>query len=116
VCGRAFSDEVRKFTYADKERFLQLYLNNTGIRKSALFMGCSPSLLVKWVREFASNLRLQLEKAGEHIGEEIPDIIEMDEIFTRVKKGAIGCRYGLLILGEEVRLLPLSLGKVRDVR
>jgi hypothetical protein len=39
-CGSAFSDKVCKFTYADKERFLEMYLNNTGVRKAARFMGC----------------------------------------------------------------------------
>ena len=46
-CCRAFSDKVRKFSYDDKERFLQMYLNNVGIRKASLFIGCSPSLLVR---------------------------------------------------------------------
>jgi len=49
-CGRSFGDKVRKFTYSDKMKFLELYLNNIGIRKSAKIIGCSPSLLVKWVR------------------------------------------------------------------
>jgi len=52
-CDRAFSDKVRKFTYADKERFLEMYLNNTGVRKAARFMGYSSSLIVRWIREFA---------------------------------------------------------------
>ena len=108
-CQRAFSDKVRKFSYKDKERFLQMYLNNTGIRKAALFMGCSPSLLVRWVREFAENLRQQTQKAQAKLEESegLPDIIEMDEIYTQVKKGVQEFRYGLLILGEEVRLLRM---------
>jgi transposase-like protein len=70
---------VRKFTYADKERFIEMYLNNVGIRKVALFMGCSSSLLVRWVREYAQNLRRQLEKATDKLEENnIPDIIEME--------------------------------------
>ena len=56
-CNKTFSDKVRKFTYADKERFLEMYLNNVGIRKAAKLLGCSSSLLVRWVREFAVNLR-----------------------------------------------------------
>ena len=106
-CRRAFSDRVRKFTYADKERFMHLYLNNVGIRKAALFMGCSSSMPVRWVREFAGNLRRRLARANNVLDEKIPDIIEMDEIYTRVKKGAIDCQYGLLILGSEVRLLHI---------
>jgi transposase-like protein len=83
-------------------------LNNVGIRKAALFMGCSSSMPVRWVREFAENLRRQLAHANNVLDEKIPDIIEMDEIYTRIKKGAINCPYGLLILDNEVRLLHMS--------
>ena len=107
-CGRAFSDKVRKYTYADKERFLDMYLNNTGVRKAARFMGCSSSLLVRWVRELAGNVKRQLEMARDALEpDKVPEIIEMDEIYTRVKKGAQKCRYGLLILGTEVKLLRM---------
>jgi len=107
-CNRAFCDKVRKFTYADKERFILMYMNNVGIRKAAKFMGCSSSLLVRWVREFAQNLRRQLEKAQNNMEKDsVPDIIEMDEIYTRIKKKTIEYPYGLLILGEEVRLLRM---------
>ena len=63
---------------------------------------------VRWVREFADNLRRQLAHANNVLDEKIPDIIEMDEIYTRIKKGAINCQYGLLILDNEVRLLHMS--------
>ncbi|MCL2020559.1 MAG: hypothetical protein FWG81_00245 [Betaproteobacteria bacterium] len=108
-CRRAFSDKVRKFTYADKERFLQMYLNNVGIRKSAIFMGCSSSMPNRWIREFAQNLRRQLQNAETLLeGGEIPEIIEMDELYTRVKKGAQEFKYGLLILEGRARLLLMS--------
>ena len=56
--------EVKVFpTTDDKERFLKYYLNNVGIRKAAKFMNCSPSLLIKWLREFINNLKLDLDKA-----------------------------------------------------
>ena len=107
-CGRAFSDKVRKFTYADKERFMQMYLNNVGIRKAARFMGCSSSLPIRWIREFAQNLKRQLQRVQSELESgNVPDIIEMDEIYTRIKKGGQEYRYGLLILGEEVRLLRM---------
>ncbi|MDR0247491.1 MAG: hypothetical protein LBI16_03725 [Burkholderiales bacterium] len=108
-CHKAFSDRVRKFTYADKERFLRMYLNNMGIRKSALFMGCSSSMPNRWIREFAQNLRRRLQKAEAMLEEgKIPSIIEMDEIYTRVKKGAQESKYGLLILEGQARLLRIS--------
>ena len=68
-CKRSFSDRVKKFTYDDKERFLKYYLNNVGIRKAAKFMNCSPSLLIKWLREFINNLKLDLDKAKNKLDE-----------------------------------------------
>lgn len=79
-CNRSFSDRVRKFIYEDKERFLNYILNNVRIRKSAKFIGCSPSLLVKWLREFISNLQLDIDKTKTKLDNNIPDIIEMDKI------------------------------------
>ena len=109
-CKRYFSDKVRKFTYKDKERFIQLYLNNVGINKAALFIGCSPALLVRWVREYADNLRKKMSKAVDSLEKQVPDVIEMDEIYTRVKKGEIAPRYGLLILEDGVKLLHIASG------
>ena len=116
TCHRAFSDKVRKFSYDDKERCLNMYLNNTGIRKAAMFMNCSHPTVIKWIREFADNLRKQLQKACVDTDNKIPDVIEMDEIYTRIKKGATDCRYGLLILDGEVKLLRLPLGERKSVR
>jgi transposase-like protein len=107
-CLRSFSDKPRKFTYADKERFLDMYLNNVGIRKAARFLGCSSSMPIRWVRELSANLRKQLQDARVELNDNLPDIIEMDEIYTRVKKGATEFRYGLLILDGEVKLLRIS--------
>ena len=42
-------------------------------------MNCSPSLLIKWLREFINNLKLDLDKAKNKLDKNIPDIIEMDE-------------------------------------
>ncbi|MCL2039234.1 MAG: hypothetical protein FWG85_02260 [Bacteroidetes bacterium] len=104
-CNRYFSDKVRKFTYADKERFLEMYLNNVGIRKAAELLGCSPPLLVRWVRQFAVNLRRDLSKVADDLSKveddlpsnSLPEVIEMDDIYTRVKKGlacpGMGCLF-----------------------
>jgi transposase-like protein len=106
-CGRFFSDKARKFSYGDKCRALGFYLNNTGVRKTAAFMGCSPAMVVRWVREAARNLKRQLSTASLRLDESLPDVIELDEIYTKVKKTPGGLPYGLLILGGEARLLRL---------
>jgi len=107
-CNRSFGDKVRKFSYKDKQTFLDLYLNGFGIRASARFLGCSHPLLLRWIKKLAQIVREELVSATNNLEENtLPDVIEMDEIYTRVKKGAIECRYGLLILDSEVKLLVL---------
>jgi hypothetical protein len=81
-------------------------LKNVGVRKVSEFIGCSPSLVLVWIKEFACNLRRELELAQSDLPiEQLPDIIEMDEIYTRVKKGLVERRYGLLFLDGSVGLL-----------
>jgi|TergutMp193P3_1026864.scaffolds.fasta_scaffold200083_2 transposase-like protein len=107
-CCRAFGDKVHKFTYADKKRCLELYLNNTGIRKCAKLIGCSSFLVIRWIREFAINLQQQLQNAHDNLqSDKIPEIIEMNEIHAQMKKDEQELRYGLLILGKEVKLLRM---------
>jgi len=107
-CSHYFSGKVRRFSYKDKERAVMMHLKGVGIRKVAEFMNCSASLVVRWIREFANTLRKRLSEAAESLqGEQLPDIIEMDEIHTCVKKGDVGSRYGLLIHGGEAKLLRL---------
>lgn len=83
-----------------------MYLNNVVIRKAAIFMGCSPSLLIVWLKEFAKNFKRQLDLANNKLSEDsIPDIIEMDELYTRIKKGLPEYR---LIVGLDVKLLRIE--------
>jgi transposase-like protein len=115
-CNRCFSDKIRKFTFADKERCIQLILNNTGIRKAAIILNCSPSQVLRWIKEFALKLQTGLRDTADSLDtNQLPDVIEMDEIYTRVKKGAIEFQYGFLILGGDVKLLRLSSEQTADV-
>jgi hypothetical protein len=68
--------------------------NNTGIRKAALFMGCSSSMPVRWVREFAGNLRRKQLKECAGTGSGLPGVTETDGIYTGVKKGGTASRSG----------------------
>ncbi|GBU23691.1 hypothetical protein R83H12_00307 [Fibrobacteria bacterium R8-3-H12] len=107
ACKRFFSDRIRKFSYQDKRRALDFYLNNTGVRKTARFMNCSSAMIVRWIREAARNLKLQLSQASQRLDESLPDVIELDEIYTKIKKTPDMSPYGLLILGGEAKLLRL---------
>ena len=107
-CKGYFSTKVRKFDYAAKSKAIDMYLNNVGIRKTARFIGASPTLILRWIRAAGMRLAEQLEQASEQVKEELPDVIEMDEIYTFVKKNSSGQSYGLLILEGKAVLLRTS--------
>ena len=86
ACERSFSDVIRKFNYKTKERALEMYLNNVGIRKIAKFIGCSPTLVLRWIKAFGKHKTQLEELEKERPATQISDTIEMDEIYTYVKK------------------------------
>ena len=86
ACKRSFSDVIRKFNYRTKEQALEMYLNNVGIRKIAKFIGCSPTLVLRWIKAFGKHLSQHEEPARKRGEIHLPDRIEMDEIYTYVKK------------------------------
>ena len=84
-----------------------MYLNNVGIRKIAKFMHCSSPLVVKWIKVLGKQISAQLQKNAHKVAAQMPEIIEMDEIYTFVKKNSKGQLYGLLMLGEQIVLLRM---------
>jgi transposase-like protein len=81
-CKRYFSDKPRKFNYEDKERAVNMVMNNCGIRKTAIFIGCSPYMVLRWKKEQAKYLKEEDLSSKE-------EVIEMDEVYTKVKKTEI---------------------------
>jgi hypothetical protein len=65
-----------------------LYLNNTGIRK---IVGVSSYVVIAWIRKASDILRVSL---GHKVKKEEIDVIEIDEIYTYVKKNFKGQQYG----------------------
>ena len=110
-CGVSFSNKPKKYPDSVKEKAIEMYLNNTGIRKTARFLNVSPPAVLKWIRSMSKILAKKLQQSAEKIETEssLPDVIEMDEIYTFVKKNLRDNQYGLLILDDKVVLLRSSL-------
>jgi hypothetical protein len=106
ACNKTFFLEPPRFTQVDKRRAIFMYLNNCGVRKTALFIGCSPAAVINWVREAKRNLDKVLEDFDPNYAD-TPDIIALDEIYTFVQKNGVGQSFGLLILGSKSALLRL---------
>ena len=79
-CGVTFTDRPPKYSNRDREKAIHMYLNNCGVRKTALFTGCSPGTILNWVRATASSIRQE----PTHV--ENGDVIEMDEIFAQTDR------------------------------
>jgi len=105
-CGKTFFDESSRYTNDDKRRAILMYLNNCGIRKTALFIGCSRTTVSNWVRQAKRELDTIIKNYEPNYSE-IPDIIELDEIYTFIQKKGEGQSFGLLTLGTQSVLLRL---------
>jgi len=108
ACQRSFSAHGERFSQAVKAQALDMYLNNVGIRKIARFTGASPPAVLKWIKKAARTLAAQLAQAAGQVQDQLPDVIEMDEIYTFVQKNSSAPSYGLLILDGRAVLLRTS--------
>ena len=77
-----------------------MYLNNVGIRKIAKFMDCSAPVVLDWIKAFGKQVSAQLQNDAQKVWDQMPDIIEMDEIYTFVKKTAKGSCMACLLSGS----------------
>ncbi|MDR2173812.1 MAG: hypothetical protein LBE32_06385 [Burkholderiales bacterium] len=84
-----------------------MYLNNVGIRKTALFLGASRTTILNWIKQKHAMLQSLAEDFQPDVSESA-DIIELDEIYTFVKKNSCGQLFGLLSLGGKTVLLRLK--------
>jgi transposase-like protein len=108
-CGRTFTDQTRHYGAAVKQEALRMHLNNVGIRKIALFLGCAPASVVNWIRAAHRDLAEQLRRAAEQVeAGAVPDVIEMDEVYTFVQKSSTGPWCGLLSHDGRLAWLPTT--------
>ena len=97
-----------KFTEELKQKAFLMYLNNVDVRKTAMFIGCSRTTVTNWVKKAKEKLDKKLKKFEPNYSQKT-DIIELDEIYTYVKKNKKEQSYGLLILDSKVVMMLLSL-------
>ena len=78
-CFKCFSDSSPKYSEQDREKAIHMYVNNCGVRKTALFMNCSPGTILNWVRAKSGEVD---QKPSFVDG----DTIEMDEIWAQADR------------------------------
>jgi len=106
ACGRTFSGTQEKISEKTKRMAVWMTLNGVGVRKTALLLGTNHVNVLNWLKKAHEIMLKSLEKSNSDYSEEV-DIIEMDEIYTFVKKRGGESRFGLLILDGQSVLLRL---------
>jgi transposase-like protein len=100
-CKRTFTDKglrYPQFTREVKQQAVDMYLNNVGIRKIARFVKASAPAVLRWIKK--AKEEMPGEESNMTKKDNRPDVIEMDEIYTFVKKKHIGCSSGRHIAGN----------------
>jgi transposase-like protein len=107
-CGRTFVERAPRYGAALRARAVHMHLNNVGVRKIALFLGCSPASVVNWVRAAHRDLAERLRQAADRVeAGAVPDVVEMDEIYTWVQKNSSAPWCGLPTHDGRLVLWPL---------
>lgn len=87
-CERYSTDSQPKFSAQTKAMAIEMYMNSMGIRAIGRVVGASPAAVLKWVRKEHANVQQQMANVASGTG--LPDVIEMDEIYTYVQKKPAG--------------------------
>ena len=84
-CGRTFSGTPQKHDDEKKARAVQMVLNGVGVRKTAKLLGTNHVNVLAWLKKAHLKIDQPPGKSHPNYSEEA-DIIELDEIYTFVKK------------------------------
>jgi len=111
-CGRnpiAGDKRYRMDKYDARTRHtaLLMYVNNAGFRQIERVLKVHNHLVASWVKSMAKQLNLIVDKKSNNKEPRNIEILEMDELFTYIKKSPKEYEYGLLLIGTEMKLVHL---------
>jgi transposase-like protein len=108
-CGRSTRENDMRVKYSPEKklRVLRLCLEDSGIRSIERLEGVPGSLIVRWIRCSASFISGLLKQASPPEKPEDAETVEMDELYSFVKKNERESAYGLQRIGTKAGLLIL---------
>jgi transposase-like protein len=89
MCGRYCTDKQPKFSADTKALAVEMYMNNMGIRAIGRVLKASPAAVLNWIRKEHDAIQ-QRQARTTPAPANVPDIIEMDEIYTYIQKNGSG--------------------------
>jgi transposase-like protein len=109
-CGKSTRENDGRVKYPPDKRLrvLKMYLENAGIRSIERLEGVPNSLIIKWIRRSAEFISELLRASAPAEKPEYVEIMEMDELYSFVKKNSAESSYGLLRIGTKAGLLILK--------
>lgn len=118
-CGHNYTIGDKRTVYAeDKKRLVvRMYLNNCGIRRIAHIIETPLSTVFSWIKKAGKIVEVMVKERKDN--EEKIEILEMDELYTYIKKSQKEIRrlgrwkentlgYGLLWIGIDLKLFRLE--------
>ena len=110
-CGKFQGEVDRREKYTEKERqtAIDLYLEGCGFRRIARILSgifnrhVFYQTVIQWIKKEAKRIENLEPKKEENI-----QILEMDELYTYIKKNQIKSEFGLLSIGTGFVLLRLK--------
>ena len=118
-CGHNYTVGDKRTVYPeDKKRLVvRMYLNNCGIRRIAHIIETPLSTVFSWIKKAGKIIEVMVKERKDN--EEKIEILEMDELYTYIKKSQKEIRrlgrwkentlgYGLLWIGIDLKLFRLE--------
>lgn len=106
-CKRVFRGKEGKYSDEFKMDAIKMYLNSMGIRAIARMKKVHNSVISSWIKKMGSVVKEEFTKKIEEVQSKDISIIEIDELFTYIKKKKIKHMYLLLSreIGSELLIL-----------
>ncbi len=113
-CLRSFrvGDDREKYEEIERLKVIKLYLENVGIRSIERLTGISSRMIIYWIRKFSNLIKDNFNKNLSNLKKEDIKILEIDEMFTYLKKSqkmeGEQFLYGLHLTEKKTKLLILK--------
>ncbi|HSQ97704.1 MAG TPA: hypothetical protein VLL98_03210 [Rickettsiales bacterium] len=107
-CNKVFTDKedtrykMDKYDLNKRKLAITMYINNVGIRSIERILNVPNELILNWIKNIGKNLEQIIENNKKQIKTTKKiEILEMDELWSYIKKNKIKSKYGLLLIEME---------------
>jgi transposase-like protein len=115
-CGSVFRGKDRQYSAEFKMEAIMMYINSMGIRAIARVKKVHNSVISVWIKQIGKVAKDVFSEKIKEIEPKDISIMEVDELFTYVKKKRIKRIYLLLLTETGSKLLDLFPNSLRQIK